>query len=99
MKSQPHRYSLSAAPTGRARCRACKQVVGRGEVRLVTLAVVCERPRRVTKFVRHVSCVDSALAKSVLSASGGDVERVPVVGSVDSSEVERVKTELGMLVR
>ena len=51
------------------------------------------------QFVRHVSCVDWTLAKSVLSGSGGDVDRVPVLGSVDSSEVERVKTELGRLVR
>ena len=49
--------------------------------------------------MRHVSCVDWTLAKSVLSASGGDVDRVAVLGSVDSSEVERVKTELGRLVR
>ena len=66
---------------------------------MVTLAIVCARPRRVTKFVRHVSCVDSALAKSVLSASGGSVERVPVLGLVDSIEIERVKAELGRLVR
>ena len=42
MKAQANRYSLSVAPTGRARCRACKGLVARGEVRLVTLAVVSE---------------------------------------------------------
>ena len=99
MKARPNRYSLSVAPTGRARCRVCKQVVGRGEMRLVTLAVVCERPKRLTKFVRHLSCVDSALAKSVLGASGGNVESVPVVGSVDSDRLERVKGELRRLVQ
>ena len=68
-------------------------------MRLVTLAVVSERPRRVTKFVRHASCVDPALAKSVLRASGGSVERMPVVGPVDSIEVERIKAELSRLVQ
>ena len=52
--------------------------------------MVCERPRRVTKFVRHASCVDPALAKSVLRSSGGSVERVPIVGPVDAIEVERI---------
>ena len=66
---------------------------------MVTLAVVSERPRRVTKFVRHASCVDPALAKSVLRSSGGSVERVPVVGPVDSIEVERIKAELSRLVQ
>ena len=68
-------------------------------MRLVTLAVVCDRPKRVTKFVRHAACVDSALAKSVLGANGGDVESVPVVGSVDSDRLARVKGELRRLVQ
>lgn len=58
-----------------------------------------ESDLRVTKFVRHAACVDSALAKSVLGANGGDVESVPVVGSVDSERRERVKGELRRFVQ
>ena len=86
MKAQPNRYSISVAPTGRARCRACKGLVACGAVRLVTLAVVSERPRRVTKFVRHGTCVSKELAKLVLQAHGGDVDKVPVVGEVAWAE-------------
>ena len=84
MKAHANRYSLSTAPTGRARCRACKQLVPRGTARLVTLAVVCERPRRVTTFVRHVACVDTKLAALVRSAHGNEV---PVVGNVEPEAV------------
>ena len=98
MKAQPNRYSISVAPhvapTGRARCRACKGLVACGAVRLVTLAVVSERPRRVTKFVRHGTCVSKELAKLVLQAHGGDVDKVPVVGEVGGEELERVRAAL-----
>ena len=94
MKAQPNRYSISIAPTGRARCRACKGLVACGAVRLVTLAVVSERPRRVTKFVRHGTCVSKELAKLVLQAHGGDVDKVPVVGEVGGEELERVRAAL-----
>ena len=96
MKAQPNRYSISIAPTGRARCRACKGLVACGAVRLVTLAVVSERPRRVTKFVRHGTCVSKELAKLVLQAHGGDVDEVPVpvVGEVGGEELERVRAAL-----
>ena len=33
-KTQASTFSISAAPTGRARCRACKKVVGKGELRM-----------------------------------------------------------------
>ena len=94
MKAQPNRYSISVAPTGRARCRACKGLVACGAVRLVTLAVVSERPRRVTKFVRHGTCVGGRLAVMVLEAHGGDVDKVPVIGEVSGEEVERVRAAL-----
>ena len=74
--------------------RACKGLVACGAVRLVTLAVVSERPRRVTKFVRHGTCVSKELAKLVLQAHGGDVDKVPVVGGVGGEELERVRTAL-----
>ena len=90
MKAQANRYSISVAPTGRARCRACKGLVEKGSTRLVTLAIVCERPRRVTKFVRHAACVDTVFARLVLSAHGR-AEDVPVVGELLSDEVARVR--------
>ena len=96
MKAQANRYSLSVAPTGRARCRGCKGLVARGEVRLVTLAVVSERPRRVTKFVRHATCVDADLARRVLHAHG-TVESVPVVGIVSDKMVGGVRATLQRL--
>ena len=93
MKAQPNRYSISVAPTGRARCRACKGLVARGKARIVTLAIVCERPRRVTKFVRHAECVDAAFARVVLLAHGS-AEDVPVVGAVDMEMVDGVRANL-----
>lgn len=56
----------------------------RGTARLVTLAVVCERPRRVTTFVRHVACVDTKLAALIRSAHGNEV---PVVGKVEPEAI------------
>jgi hypothetical protein len=93
MKSQPNRYSISLAPSNRARCRACKRLVARGDARLVTLAVVSTRPRRVTKFVRHASCIDAAFARLVLNAYG-TVEGVPVVGTVGMETVDDVRATL-----
>jgi hypothetical protein len=94
MKAQANRYAISLAPTGRARCRACKGLVTKGAVRLVTVAVVSERPRRVTSFVRHTTCVNAALAALVLKASDGDADKVPVVGPVGAEEVEEVRAIL-----
>jgi hypothetical protein len=94
MKACPNRYSISVAPTGRARCRACKAPVAKGTPRVVTLAVVTLRPRRVTSFVRHATCVDAAFAALVLEASGGDEDRVPVVGVLSDEEVESVRAVL-----
>ena len=96
MKAQPNRYSISAAPTGRARCRVCKGLVARGGVRIVTLAVVCDRPRRVTKFVRHADCVDAAFARLVLRAHG-KAENVLAVGAVDVKTVCGVRENLQAL--
>ena len=94
MKAQANRFGISIAPTGRARCRACKGLIARGAARLVTVAVVCERPRRVTRFVRHAACVDAAFAALVLKANGGDADRVPVLGPVGKEDVEAVRAIL-----
>ena len=87
------KHSVSIAPTGRARCRKCKGLVGKGSVRLVTWALVCERPRRSTAFVRHVGCVDRAFAAAILKSHGGAFN-VPVVGDVSVEEAERVRAML-----
>ena len=81
-KAQPSTYRLSLAPTGRARCRGCKGLVGHGELRLETSAFV--RPGRRTVFVRHAraTCVSVTLARDVLAVYGS-VERVPVDAGVD----------------
>ena len=97
MRAQANRYSISLAPTGRARCRACKGLVARGAVRLVTLAVVSERPRRVTTVVRRGTCMNAAFAPHVLikgANDDGDAEKVPVVGPVSADAVESVRAAL-----
>ena len=82
-KAQPSTYRLSLAPTGRARCRRCKERVGKGELRLETSAFV--RPGRRTVFVHHAraTCVSVALARDVLVVYGTK-ERVPVGAGVDA---------------
>ena len=74
-KTRPSTFRLSLAPTGRAKCRGCKRVVSVGEMRLETLAFV--RPDRFTTFIRHLECVNTALANTVV-ATHGTVEHVPV---------------------
>ena len=64
-------------------------------MRIVTLAVVCKRPRRVTKFVRHAECVDAAFARIMLR-SHGKVENVPVVGAVDMVTMDVVRETFGI---
>ena len=60
---------IDAVPTGRARCRGCKQLIERGAPRLVVYVFV--RPGRVTKLVRHPACVDGALAADIVRTHGG----------------------------
>ncbi len=91
-RTRPSTFSISLAPSGRARCRACKGVVEKGAVRLVTHAFV--RPGRGTRFVRHAGCVDAAFARVVLAAHGGSVVKVPVSGEMDSAAVEKVRVML-----
>ena len=89
-KTKPHTFSIGRAPTGRARCRGCKWVIGKGEVRLVTHAFV--RPGRSRDFVRHVKCVSTELLKAVVAAHGS-VERVPVA-NIDADAVSEARAQL-----
>ena len=93
MKSRGNAFAIDCAPTGRARCRACKGRVSKGEVRLVTYAAVCTWPRRSTVLVRHARCVNAAFARAVLDVHGA-VDHVPVVGDVDHALVAEARKRL-----
>ena len=90
-KTKPHTFSIGRAPTGRAMCRSCKGVVGKGEARLVTHASV--RPGRSRDFVRHVKCVSAELLKAII-ATHGSVERVPVEASMDADALSATRAQL-----
>lgn len=72
-KTRPHRYSIGPAPSNRARCRGCRQLIGRGEPRLAIHAFV--KPGRGTVFARHLTseCIGPALAADVMRVRTGDV--------------------------
>ena len=63
--TRPSTYRISLAPTGRARCRKCKQAIRKGGVRLEIGAFV--RPGRYTLLMRCASCIDPAMAKAILN--------------------------------
>jgi hypothetical protein len=84
-------FSLDVAPTSRARCRGCKRMIEKGELRLVTHAFV--RPGRGTRFVRHAQCVTEALAREVVSVHRS-VECVPVCRGVDALCLQEARTRI-----
>ena len=69
-KTQPHRYTIGLAPTSHARCRGCRRLVAKGDVRLAIHAFV--RPNRGTTFTHHIvaECMGATLAADVLRAEG-----------------------------
>lgn len=93
-KTRPNTYSLGLAPSSRAKCRACKRAVGKGEVRVVTHAFI--RPGRCTYFVRHASCATVAFVASMLR-SHSSIERVPVDSSMDAETATAARALLGEL--
>ena len=98
-KTHANRYSLDSAPTGRAKCRGCKQAISKGSPRFVVHAFV--RPGRGTKFVWHVLCIDKALAVDVQRVCGG-VAGVAVGKAVPSETLasarDALAARLGVLV-
>ena len=94
-KAQPSVHKLSIAPTGRARCRVCKQTVAKGELRLETCAFVM--PGRRTVFVTHALCVTAAQARDVLSVYKC-AERVPVGAGATIECVAAAREHLSGLV-
>ena len=80
-KTRPSTYSVGFSPTSRAKCRVCKQGVGKGEVRVVTHAFV--KPGRTHDFVCHARCATPALVKAMLSVYVS-VDRVPIAKGMDA---------------
>jgi hypothetical protein len=90
-KTRKSLYTISIAPTGRAHCRKCKRLVGKGELRILIKAFV--RPSRATTLVRCCACIDTAFARTVLS-SHDTAARVPVEASVAAADAAAVRAEL-----
>lgn len=83
-------YRISAAPSGRGRCRRCRAVIGKGETRLEISAFV--KPGRYTLLLRCTapSCIDARLSAAILSVYK-HTERVPVDAALEgSAEAHRV---------
>ena len=89
--TRPSTYRISLAPTGRARCRKCKQTIPKGAVRLEIGAFV--RPGRYTLLVRCASCIDTAMALAILKVYKS-ASNVPAEPSVDQASVTRVRDRI-----
>ena len=88
-EQRPSTYKISAAPTGRARCRRCHRCIEKGATRIEICAFV--RPGRRTRLLRCADCVDARFAAAVLAAHGR-AERVPVEAALaGSAEALRVR--------
>ena len=88
MKASPHKYSIGRAPTGRARCRVCKELITSGTVCLVIHATIM--PGRVRRLKLHAECVSSRVFSDVLRAHRS-VDRVPVDGDLSPDEADRLR--------
>ena len=79
----------SVAPTGRARCRVCKGVISKGQLRLETCAFVM--PGRRTVFMTHARCVTAAQVADMMRVYKS-VDRVPVGDGVCHVQLSEVLT-------
>ena len=85
-QQRPSTYKISAAPTGRARCRRCRRCIEKGATRVEICAFV--RPGRRTLLLRCADCVDARFAAAVLAVhvrgacSARPMPRAVVVGSM-----------------
>ena len=79
-KTRSSTYSIGLAPTSRAKCRVCRDGVGKGQLRIVTHAFV--KPGRAHDFVCHAQCATPSLIRAMVSAYGS-VERVPMAQGMD----------------
>ena len=83
-------YRISAAPSGRGRCRRCRAVIAKGETRLDVCAFV--RPGRYTLLLRCTApaCIDAPLSAAILSVYKS-ADCVPVDATLEgSAEAQRV---------
>ena len=93
-KQRKSTYRISAAPTGRGRCRRCRGVIAKGETRLEACAFV--RPGRYTLLLRCTApaCIDAPLSAAILSVYK-HADRVPVEAALDgSAEARRVQNTI-----
>ena len=104
-KEQPSTYRISAAPTGRGRCRRCRNLISKGETRFEVCVFV--RPGRYTLLLRCTkqTCIDRPLAAAILDVykcaarvpvdavleGGAEAHRVVHAITSASLEVYRVK--------
>jgi len=89
-KQKQSTYRISAAPSGRARCRRCRTVIAKGETRLEVCAFV--RPGRYTMLLRCTApaCIDAPLSAAILAVYKHP-DRVPIDAElVGSAEAHRV---------
>lgn len=84
-------YRISLAPTGRARCRKCKQTIQKGAVRLEICVFV--RPGRHTLLLRCAACIDSALALTILKVYKS-ASMVPAAPLIDSALANFVRDRI-----
>ena len=90
-KARPSVHEIRLA-LGRARCRGrCKQLVPKGNIRVVTTAFVM--PGRVTCRSRCVGCIDRAFAEGVLAVYGR-ASRVPAHEAVSKAAAVAVRSIL-----
>ena len=85
---------VGLAPTSLAKCRVCKQCVGKGDVRLVALEFVC--PGKSVKLVYHARCVTTKLARAVLDVCGS-VDGIPISADVSVEEQRAIQLRLSSL--
>lgn len=89
-KQKSSTYRISAALSGRGRCRRCRAIIAKGETRLEICAFV--KPGRYTLLLRctATACIDAPLAAAILSVYK-QAERVPVDSALEGSpEAQRV---------
>lgn len=81
-KEQPSTYRISAAPTGRGRCRRCRNLISKGETRFEVCAFVT--PGRYTLLLRCTKqkCIDAPLAAAILAVYKR-ADRVPVDAALE----------------
>ena len=90
-KARKSTYRIGVAPSGRARCRGCKQLIAKGATRIVITAFVS--PGRATVLSRCGRCIDARFATALLDVYC-TVDRVPVEPGVAADELARVCARL-----